>query len=270
MPRVSPPIDRDELVRLYASGLSLGHLSRHFRTRSTRVRAELEEAGVHVRTPSEQLSMTPSRTVEVEDIDGYAVRYLAGEGLNALALDANVAPATMAKRLRAAGVAIRPPSADAAHAAARGSKHSAASLARRAARNAEALTRVGPNEGLFAALLDDLGCEYVQQHVVGKYNIDFALEADRIAVEIVTGGGNERVAAGRRERIEYLLDRGWHVVEVMLIGRCRGIVTADAAQYVVALAKLASGQPSGKGHHWMIWGDGQPYAARRRHVDKVA
>lgn len=270
MPRVSPPIDRDELIRLYATGVSLGHLSRQFRTRSTRIRTELEQAGVHVRSRSEQLAMTPPRTVEVDDIDGYVVRYLAGEGLNTLAIDANVAPGTMAKRLRGAGVAIRPRSTEAANVAARGSKRSPATLALRAARNAEALSHVGPHEQTFATLLNDLGCQYIQQHIVGKYNVDFALEAERVAVEVVSGGGNKSVAAGRRERIEYLLDRGWHVVEIMMIGRCRGVVTRAAAEYVIALAKLSRGQPSGQGHHWMIWGDGEAYAARSRHVDKVA
>lgn len=254
---------------MYTEGASLGHLAREFRTRSTRVRSELEKNGVTVRTISEQLKATPSRQVFVPDIEQYARRYLSGEGLNALALDANVASSTMAKRLRQHGVAIRPRSADAAHAAVRGRKQSPEHLSARALSNQRTLILAGPHEATFARLLNDAGCDFTPQLAIGKHNVDFALEVESVAVEIVAGSGNPRAASGRRQRIEYVLDCGWHLVEVMLTGDDRGL-TIGSAQYVVTLAQLTCGQPSGRGHHWMIRGDGEPYAANRRQVNDVA
>jgi len=267
MPRVSPPIDADKLVSMYADGASLAHCAREFRTRSVRIRSELEKLGVPVRTRSEQFRMTPSRVATVDNIEEYAARYLAGEGLNVLSIDANVAPATMAKHLRRHGVRIRPRSADAAHAAVRGKRQSAEHLRRRAAANQASLTHAGPYEWVFADLLAERACEFTQQAVVGKYNVDFALEVPGVAVEIVSGGGNSRVSATRVERIESILDQGWHLVEVMVAAPFEGGPVGGSADYVVALAQVASGQPSGRGHHWMVWGDGKPYAATRRKVD---
>lgn len=270
MPRVSLPIDSDKLVRMYADGASLGHLAREFRTRSVRVRTELEKLGVPIRTRSQQLTMTPPRFVEIPDIETYAARYLAGEGLNNLSIDANVAMGTMTKRLRKHGVRIRPSSTDAAHAAVRGKRQSAEHLRRRAATNQRGLAHVGPYEVVFADLLAVRGCEFTQQAAIGKYNVDFALEVPGVAVEIVSGGGKGNTYRTRPQRLEYILDQGWHVVEVMVAAPWEGGPVGGSADYVVALAKLTSGQPSGRGHHWMVWGDGQPYAASSRKLHDLA
>lgn len=267
MPRVSPPIDADKLVSMYAGGASLAHCAREFRTRSVTIRTKLEDLGVTVRTRSEQFRMTPSRVVTIENIEEYAARYLAGEGINRLSIDANVATGTMSKRLRQHGVRIRPQSADAAHAAVRGKRQSAEHLRRRAVTNQSRLVHVGPYEVAFVDLLTERGCEFTQQCAIGKYNVDFALEAPGVAVEIVSGSGKGNTHRTRPERLKYILDQGWHVVEVMVIAPFEGGPTGGSADYVIALAELTSGQPSGCGHHWMVWGDGKPYAAQGRQVN---
>lgn len=201
---------------------------------------------------------------EVPNINHYVERYAAGVSVQELAKEAGVAAGTMAKRLREQGVEIAPPSTSAANIARRGSRSSIAELERRARGREGRLDRNSRHEVELAALFTERAIEFIPQKAIGPYNVDFALASAPIAVEVRGGGGNPRVVANRMKRIEYLLDRGWTVIEVFMR---RMEMTAKVTDYIVAAADELRGQPPARGEHRMVWANGQLYAARTSKVD---
>ena len=102
-----------------------------------------------------------------------------------------------------------------AHAARRGQIDSDAVKAQRAQTRYQKVLHVGPHEQAFASLLHQAPVAFLQQFPIGPYNLDFLLPAYNLAVEIVTGGGNRRIASNKEvRRLVVLADH--HLIEVRL------------------------------------------------------
>lgn len=154
----------------------------------------------------------------------------------------------------------------AAHDAVRGRQRGFAEKRQRALTR-ENIAYASPLEMQLIERFHQLGVEVVAQKAVGIYNIDIALAADPVAVEVFGGhwhasGGH---AARFRERTDYLIDTGWVPVIVWVTNqRPLGL---GAAQYCVTLAeKLRHNEPVRRGEH-VIGGDGKPCAVGKSHLN---
>lgn len=115
------------------------------------------------------------------------------------------------------------------------------------------------SEVLLIELLESVGLTGIPQFAVGPYNLDIALDASRIAVEIF--GGNfhctGRHAARHLERTKYLLNLGWTVVVVWVDGT-RHPLQIGCAEYIHSLANQIGGNQSSRGEYRVILGNGKP------------
>jgi very-short-patch-repair endonuclease len=123
---------------------------------------------------------------------------------------------------------------------------------RRSARREETLSHASSREHQFGAYLTGAGLAVTPQKAVGPYNIDFAVGA--IAVEIL-GGGWHAYKPEHQKRTPYILNQGWHMLFVWDLKKAP--LCVEAAEYVVAFAKNASGNPSAIREYRVIRGDGQ-------------
>ena len=94
----------------------------------------------------------------------------------------------------------------AAHAARRGNHDSIERMMARANTRHDKGIGIGPHEIVLAELLKSSGIQFDQQVPCGKYNIDFTIGENLIAVEVCAGSGNSRLSKRRKERIEYILN----------------------------------------------------------------
>lgn len=218
--------------------------------------------------------------VPIPNLDDLIERYVGGVSLKQLGDESGVSRSALARRFRQHGVEIRGQSeaerlkwqvADrrtverqlsAAWTARRGSVDSMETKIRRARTMGARLHRVGKFEHELAELLRG-----VQQRAVGPYNVDVALRRGRVAVEIQSTNGFPIRLYVHRERTEYLLDAGWHVLYVMH----RGTFALKAvAEQVRAFAKLARRDESGRGQYGMIRGDGKPATGSRQNFNGLS
>ena len=143
-----------------------------------------------------------------------------------------------------------------AHAARRGQKESVELLVRKAASRFRLRLHIGEHERVIAKVLDAKGLTFAQQFPLGKYNLDFLLTEDRVAVEIVSGGGNKRVAKGRGERSKCILNQ-YNLIEIRL-GHQRTIHCAEVVNQLIAYIEEFRRDHASRGEHRMIRADGRP------------
>lgn len=117
-------------------------------------------------------------------------------------------------------------------------------------RMARALTReerqLGTSrlEDEVAAYLDGHGIEYVRQKAIGPYNVDFAVPAAGVVIEIDGGGHNPRVRANRARRTAYIESSGWEVVDVKLTrGFAGGVAVENESRLITALKHALRNRP---------------------------
>src|SRR5699024_1551009 len=167
--------------------------------------------------------------------------YTAGMTCQNLAAVHGVSEATIRRRLKARGVTIR-----------QGPEYRRGAVDTLAPKIARAKTRharrlhIGKNAVRLADMLRERGIDFDQQTVVGHYNIDFTFAPHRVAVEVVSGGGNPRQRALAGERIEQVRRAGWHVVELDVRSWCGGLTDAGA-DHLVALLHFLSSEPAAPG-----------------------
>lgn len=108
------------------------------------------------------------------------------KALLALGLVPRDSSAANAIRMAREGVGGRSRLTAAAHAAVRGTKRADADLERRAAGKA-LRPKLSAVERIFLAAFHRVGLRPVPQYAVGKFNVDFAFPAQRVAVEVDPG-----------------------------------------------------------------------------------
>lgn len=125
------------------------------------------------------------------------------------------------------------------------------------------------HERTLIRLLQDRGVAVTPQKAVHVYNVDIALTEFPVAVEVFGGDWHSygTHAARFTERLEYLLNSGWHVIIVWTVQK--GIrmkapagISAGAADYIIRLAQKLGRTKPVRGHYHVIWGDG--YTRTRR------
>ena len=133
-------------------------------------------------------------------------------------------------------------------------------LHRRAIARQKRLVQMGAGEDAALAALEEVGLKIEQQFPVGGYNLDLAIPASRIAVE-VQGNSFDRNAPGEAaKRIKYIVDAGWRIIYVIQFGR-REPTWRVIAEKIHALCKRLRRDKSKLGQYGMILGDGTPSAA---------
>ena len=224
MPRI--PVDRDQLIGLYARSLSYEEIARELHVTPHTVWRRLHEWGV---IGSVQRHGGTWR----RDIDGTAIarRYLAGESEKALADAMGVARHAIRARLIEAGVRPRGRSEAelqkwsvlkrdrtaverqciGAWAAARGRIQPLTELLTKAKTRAARLSHVGRHEDAIRVALRQRGVVVTPQFQVGPYNLDLALREYRVAVEVLTAY-LDAAKSVKPKRLDYLFDRGWSIL----------------------------------------------------------
>ena len=277
MTLIAPVPNLDDLIRRYREGESVNRLAPECGVSGPTLRRWLAEAGVEIRTRAPRWD---------PDVPALVAAYRGGDSVLALAHRHGVDRNAVTRQLRRAGVKLRGASAAqvvryagstpeerqaivaAAHEAVRGKPlapgHREKIAATREQRG-EVLSHSG--ERLLRDWLADRGVVGTLQQAVGPYNAD--LGAFPVAVEIFGGNwhGNGRHRARFRKRADYFLDRGWWIVVVW--ASQRRVLTEGAADYVVATLEIARRNPSGRGQHRVIWGDGEEASTCGEDLDKA-
>lgn len=271
MPRPAPdPAKIDHAAELYASGKTFSEAAAEVGLNSETVRLALRRRGVEARPRSERPG---SRRIDPPD-QKFVNRYLGGESENALASSYGVSRTAMQRWLREAGVERRGVEESqalqratltpeerrrkvaAAHDAVRG-RPQTEEFRQRVAAGRERVGyggRSSPGTEVLSELLTERGVEHVREKAVGRYNVDLAFSGVPIAVEVLGGNwhGSKPIHA---RRTPYILDRGWVLVFVWDLKRCK--IGPAAADYLITLAEEARRDPSLVGQYRVIRGDGE-------------
>ena len=152
----------------------------------------------------------------------------------------------------------------AAHDALRGKSRPREEMLKRSASHFRNGDNIGPHEVTFKRMLEERGLSFTQQHPIDVYNVDFALAEHHVAVEVVAGGGNERVRANRPHRLETLRDRGWRLFEIRFSSvagdRMWGMGVVDE---LIAFVDEGSLDPSSASQHRVVRPNGRRVKTRR-------
>lgn len=268
-----------EAFRLYASGESVlavaGKLGISNSTLSRRLRA----AGIEVRSKGEIMKARaerenvaflaefpeaikryeegePARWVAKEYGIGYKrfIRLLAQAGIQQRTVRENLA-------MRYAGMTEtqRREVASAAHAAKRGRPANLMSMERRAQTMQRTMQLASRFDLLLGLWLAQRGLTLTPQLAVGRYNVDLALDSQRVAVE-VNGSGHSTLGEKWDARCEFLFSEGWRIIEV----RVKGLISELRPECAESIAALASRTDWGR--YTVIAGNGEllpDYTAKR-------
>jgi len=227
--------------------------------------------------------------IELANLSDLLQRYVAGESENKLAREAGINRWTFRRRLLEAGIAPRNQSESesvkwanmspatrraqvaAAHNAVRGTKRTYAAGARRALGVQRTLANASPIEFALADALRERGLSVTQQRAIGMYNVDVALDACALAVEVF--GGNWHAcgshAARFHQRVVDLLNGGWHLVIIWVDGR-RYPLGVGAINHLVALSQELGRNPAAPRQYRVMLGNGQPAPIRQMYLNTPA
>jgi len=166
-------LPKQDVINMYESGMSAYEVADHFGVSEGVIRYRLRLWGEHVRDYVESTTVRFDRMTEAERIEH---GLLIGNAL-------------------------------------KGKPHSykrRCSLAKAREIN---VTHVGRGEKQIGDILIDQGFDITPQKAFGKYNVDIAINKERIAVEVFTGRswlpGNEKDIT---KKIKYISDSGWKAI----------------------------------------------------------
>ena len=217
MPRKWHPTDREDFARRYLDGESVLSLSESYGVSRPAITRRLIEYGVTLRSRSETERIKWSRMSQAERDAQVAAAHDATRG-KPLSLDHRIAIAASREKN---GVGIH------------------------------------PNESRLGALLAELGLDTRPQQAIGPYNCD--LGAEPVAVEVFGGNWHwhERHLARMPKRINYLGDRGWHVLMCHVWPEAGFVVDENLAKQVVAFVKRARRNPTARREYRVIRSQGE-------------
>lgn len=278
--------DPTDAIRLYQSGLTLQEVGNQLGVDGVTILMTLRRAGVPTRGHG---GPKPKRRLRVANPDGIIAAYASGIPEQQIAKDSGCSRCVIARLLTERGIQRRDVSqantirmqrmtpaerialTAAAHDAVRGHPASADSKIKRALTESVVGNHIVPVESDLAVWLRQRGLSVSQQFAVGPYNLDVAINAPPIAIEIYGGGWHAYGShlARHFERVKYLLDRGWSVVIVWVDGR-RYPLRESVCDYLVALTDELRQDPSTPCQYRVILGDGQLASVRRTHLNDRA
>lgn len=253
----------DRAVELYLAGKSGAEVSRTCGVTTSVLSRELRKRGIPARSNRADLPAT-----------GIVAAYLDGESELSLAQRYQISRDAIRRTLLESGTPIRDRShaqanrlaklsdeerlrlAQAAHDAARGRKVPAEELFRRAQQREQNLSHASKREFDIGKHLRGNSLAVVPQKAVGPYNIDFAVGS--IAVEVL-GGNWHAYKPEHAQRTPHILNAGWHMLFIWDLKKAP--LCIEAADYVIAWAQQASGNPSTVRQYRVIRGDGKLMAS---------
>jgi very-short-patch-repair endonuclease len=271
-------IDIDDAIRRYEAGESIRQIAPESGVSEMTLRRRLERAGAQIRTIS-AANRAAAWARYGHILDALIERYVAGETVQKLSLESGVNRRRIELAVKRAGhelrtmreavglryarmsVSERRSITAKANIAKRGRKASESSQERRARTCEKTLQLASRADLILAVWLAQRGECFTPQKAVGPYNIDIAVDALLVAVE-VNGDWHyfpDRAGAESKRR-EYLFHQGWRLVDVCLSaqnGRTWKYLRPACADKIVALLNgLRAGEP-GFGQHCVIGGDGE-------------
>lgn len=123
--------------------------------------------------------------------------------------------------------------------------------------------RIFKGEEEIAEFLRSHGFRVDHQTPVGPYNLDLSINELPIAVEVVHLSASDfnkpRTGPPGGKRLEYILDRWWHVVFVIATGanHRRKILLDICGNQLVSAVQFACRNESAAGKYRVVWGKGQ-------------
>jgi len=274
-----------DLHRRYMAGETASQLALEYGCHANTILGRFRRAGLpRLPTGGQQRDR-----IAIPGLDLLLARYLAGESENALAHEAGANRSTFRRRLLKADITPRGRSlaghlkwdrmsalqreaqVRAAHAANVGRIPSWEERRHQAQTRQSRLLTISPVERTLATGLAAHGLIPIAQYALGIYNIDIALDASALAVEVFGGKWH---AFGRHrsrffERTIYILNSGWHLLVVWVDGKHYPLGAA-AVEYIIALAKDISRNPATPRQYRVILGNGEPAPVLKTHLNRPA
>lgn len=202
-----------EIVTMYASGLSAYEIADHFGVNEGTIRRNLSSAGIKPRTTSECTILRFSRMTKEERVEH-------------------------AKR-----------TADALRGKTQSYEHRCA-LAKAREKN---VTHVGAGEKHILEVLKEKGFEVTPQKAFGRYNVDIAVNEKLVAVEVYTGRswlGAEKFKTVR-EKMEYIFSLGWK--PIVVFAPTNAFRMGAIIDNLVTLLNVPGEHHASAGHYPVIW-----------------
>jgi len=278
MPRPLDPAKMKYAAKAYASGKTFQEVAAELGMNKESLRVALIRRGIEPRPRSGGHNRLPNP-------GGVAGSYLGGESEQSIGDRLGVSRTVVKRWLTEAGIERRSvqtasglhsstldattklSKVSAAHAARRGNTNSEEHMVK-VAREKERVQyggRTSPGTDKLCEMLRLRDIEHLREKAVGRYNVDIALRATPVAVEVLGGNwhGSKPIHA---RRTPYILDRGWNIVFVWNAKRCE--ISAVAADYIVSFANEIGADPSPVSQYRVIRGDGKLCAVGQRDDDE--
>lgn len=262
-------LNTDDLVDLYKAGLSVKRIATAYGVSENVIRRHFAAVGVTL--TSNKLIYDEAAALrafqEGGSVKGVAERFgVQRSTIMTLLRKHGIAPRSrrdaMLLRMAQATPEERLRLTEAAHAAVRGRRVPEDARINMAKGRERTKAHASPDAIALAEWIS-LACSVTLEKAVGPYNVDIAFDELSVAVEIQGGQWHSHGRHGARlaERREYLLSRGWHLVEIWRFGYFRHFPMQAMAHQLIAMAQGFRLDPSGRGEHRMIRGDGEALAA---------
>lgn len=252
---MSRPLSDDDArhaVQLYLSGLSCRAVARQTGFGVDAVLGAVRRAGAtrDLSAARKNLLSTGYRSFRRDDlpVDQITERYMNGESSTTLAAEFECDQKAIFRAVRDGGGLTRTP------AQARVLIDWDATRERGALNVHQNTLKVGWGEDEVYAALCDRGETPDRQHPVGPKNIDIALSP--VAVEIWLSSSLPLSDDYCRRRIEYLSDRGWTMLYVLISRRTRLLDAAAVADQVIRFREVTKSNPPTLREHRVIRGSG--------------
>ena len=277
MPIKAIDFDLDNAIRLYRSGMSFQKVGKEIGVSAKTIRRRMIAAGVEVRARGQTSSFYYRN--RVGDLSVAVERYIGGEPMTSVCKDFGITRRRLEMVVRDAGhvcrtlrqsVGLRYGRLTArerqslvakAHIAKKGQPASSASQERRAQTMEATLQLASRADLILGVWLAQRGVTFTPQRAAGPYNIDIAIHEPAVAVEV---NGDWHYFPGRTaaesKRRDYLLNRGWLLIEVQLsktTSRPWKWLRPACADKIVSLLQQARQGESCWGKHCVIGGDGE-------------
>ena len=272
-------LNADDLMQLHQAGLSASQIAGRLNTSRSVIYRHLRSLGAN---------LPGNRSVYDEDAAIWA--FLCGGSVKGVAEQFGVQRSTITALLHKHGITPRGRSdamflrmaqaspeerqrlTEAAHAATRGRSVPEECQIRIAEGRERTKSHASFEALALAEILADRGFPIALEKAFGPYNIDIALNERAIAVEVQGGNwhGFGRHGARIGKRREYILSRGWHLVEVWRLHLDAHVTMQAMADNLITELETLSRDPSSRGEHRMIRCNGQSLPASKSYGYDVA